>query len=286
MSIYSLNNFSQGVFILHSICLHLEKEKSMLKLFRNIRYDLLAKNKTGKYLNYAIGEITLVVIGILIALQLNAWRGEKKDRQIEQAILMNISKDLERDLQELRNVKDFKISQNEASLRLMEYLIDASIPVEDTAKFFNDLHLMIYFVIPSANRTSYDLATSTGYLNNITSDKLLTELSNYFTSISLEQHVTDTKRFINAFTESYLIGNYALFSKHVQALDGKGGKYALERYRNDSRPILQLDDIRNDLSLENYLNILSIRLTIGIKGLESEEEWVQSLIQNIESHLN
>jgi hypothetical protein len=50
----------------------------MIKFFRKIRYDLMEKNppagragKTGRYLKYAIGEIVLVVIGILIALQIN-----------------------------------------------------------------------------------------------------------------------------------------------------------------------------------------------------------------------
>jgi len=43
----------------------------MIKFFRNIRQNLIMENKTGKYLKYAIGEIVLVVIGILIALQLN-----------------------------------------------------------------------------------------------------------------------------------------------------------------------------------------------------------------------
>tara|TARA_R110002051_G_scaffold313163_1_gene388974 strand:- start:6431 stop:6565 length:135 start_codon:yes stop_codon:yes gene_type:complete len=43
----------------------------MIKFFRKIRYDLMGKNKTGKYFKYAIGEIVLVVIGILIALSIN-----------------------------------------------------------------------------------------------------------------------------------------------------------------------------------------------------------------------
>ncbi|MBK8633970.1 MAG: hypothetical protein IPN72_10580 [Saprospiraceae bacterium] len=45
----------------------------MIKLFRNIRQSLLAEGKTSKYLKYAIGEIILVVIGILIALSINTW---------------------------------------------------------------------------------------------------------------------------------------------------------------------------------------------------------------------
>jgi len=52
----------------------------MIKFFRKIRYDLMEKNKTGKYLKYAIGEIILVVIGILVALQINTWNEEKKER--------------------------------------------------------------------------------------------------------------------------------------------------------------------------------------------------------------
>lgn len=54
----------------------------MINIFRKIRYDLMGKNKTGKYLKYAIGEILLVVIGILIALSINTWNeNQKKDEQ-------------------------------------------------------------------------------------------------------------------------------------------------------------------------------------------------------------
>ena len=45
----------------------------MIKFFKKIRQNLLMENKTGKYLKYAIGEIVLVVIGILIALGINNW---------------------------------------------------------------------------------------------------------------------------------------------------------------------------------------------------------------------
>ena len=66
----------------------------MIKFFRKIRQNLLMENKTGKYLKYAIGEIVLVVIGILIALQINNWNENRKDNNEEIAILENLDKNL------------------------------------------------------------------------------------------------------------------------------------------------------------------------------------------------
>jgi len=62
----------------------------MIKFFRNIRKSLLMENKTSKYLKYAIGEIVLVVIGILIALQVNNWNQERKDLKEAELIKQNI----------------------------------------------------------------------------------------------------------------------------------------------------------------------------------------------------
>ena len=54
----------------------------MIKFFRKIRQNLLVENKTGKYLKYAIGEIVLVVIGILIALSINNWNDNRKNKNL------------------------------------------------------------------------------------------------------------------------------------------------------------------------------------------------------------
>jgi len=62
----------------------------MIKLFRNIRQNLILENKTSKYLKYAIGEIVLVVIGILIALQINNWNEGRKTKLKEVAVLSEI----------------------------------------------------------------------------------------------------------------------------------------------------------------------------------------------------
>jgi hypothetical protein len=67
----------------------------MIKFFRTIRKDLMEKNKTGKYLKYAIGEIVLVVIGILIALQINNWNENRKLDKEEVLVLNSLHEDLE-----------------------------------------------------------------------------------------------------------------------------------------------------------------------------------------------
>ena len=62
----------------------------MIKFFRKIRQNLLMENKFSKYLVYAIGEIILVVVGILIALQVNNWNEERKLNTLEIATLNEI----------------------------------------------------------------------------------------------------------------------------------------------------------------------------------------------------
>lgn len=62
----------------------------MFKFFRNIRKKLISEGKTGNYLKYAIGEIVLVVVGILIALQINNWSEQRKDGIKENQIVKTL----------------------------------------------------------------------------------------------------------------------------------------------------------------------------------------------------
>ena len=59
----------------------------MIKFFRKIRQNLLSEENTGNYLKYALGEIVLVVIGILMALQINNWNEQRKTDIKEQILL-------------------------------------------------------------------------------------------------------------------------------------------------------------------------------------------------------
>jgi len=62
----------------------------MLRFFSKIRYQLAAENRVAKYLRYAIGEIVLVVLGIVIALQINNWNADRKIRAEEQNLLKDL----------------------------------------------------------------------------------------------------------------------------------------------------------------------------------------------------
>jgi hypothetical protein len=76
----------------------------MLRFFRQIRHRLLVKNNIGRYLFYAIGEILLVVIGILIALQLDQWNEEAKEREKEAYYLNSIQASISLSQGELKRV--------------------------------------------------------------------------------------------------------------------------------------------------------------------------------------
>ena len=79
----------------------------MIKFFRKIRQKLLEQNRVSKYLLYAFGEIILVVIGILIALQINNWNEKKSNAEKINNVFEEIKKDLLNDIEEATLIADF-----------------------------------------------------------------------------------------------------------------------------------------------------------------------------------
>ncbi|NNC33281.1 MAG: hypothetical protein HKO09_00185 [Croceitalea sp.] len=78
----------------------------MIKFFRKIRQNLIVENKTGKYIKYAIGEIVLVVIGILIALQINNWNQNRLEQKREHQILKDLYVEFDANFNDLTRVKE------------------------------------------------------------------------------------------------------------------------------------------------------------------------------------
>lgn len=96
----------------------------MINLFRKARTSLFAGEKLGRYLKYAFGEVILVVIGILIAVQLNNWNENRKDRIEEERIINQLQEEFIINKQKLLDIN----AQNDAVLQALERILDA-IPI-------------------------------------------------------------------------------------------------------------------------------------------------------------
>jgi hypothetical protein len=93
----------------------------MIKFFRHIRQRLLSDGKTRKYFKYAIGEIILVVIGILIALSINNWNEQRKESVKEQAILKRLENEFGINKEQLLNKIKHRNDIIHNCTRLLEY---------------------------------------------------------------------------------------------------------------------------------------------------------------------
>ena len=94
----------------------------MIKFFRHIRKQLLGEGKTGKYLKYAIGEIILVMIGILLALQVNNWNLDRINKTKASNYLSEIRSNLITDTLQINEVLEFNIQKTQAILACIQEL--------------------------------------------------------------------------------------------------------------------------------------------------------------------
>ena len=103
----------------------------MIKFFRHIRKDLMEKNKTGKYFKYAIGEIVLVVIGILIALQINNWNENQKLKTKTQHYYAQLLDDLNNDIVSSQNtINEFSNHQKDYNKYTSSYDKEGLTPIK------------------------------------------------------------------------------------------------------------------------------------------------------------
>ena len=153
----------------------------MIKFFRKIRYDLMEKNKTGKYFKYAIGEIVLVVIGILIALQINNWNENRKNNIAEADYYCRILDDFELNKKLIDETSE--LITNKIKL-CKELLIDLNNIPNDRSKILNDFVVAVRQDVFVPSTITFDDLTSSGQLKLLTDIKLKNRLIEHSTFLN------------------------------------------------------------------------------------------------------
>ena len=170
----------------------------MIKFFRKKRQNLLMENKTARYLKYAIGEIVLVMIGILLALQVNDWNNNRLEISKEQLHLKNLQADFKTNLTECKRTYKLTSEAYEASVRLLEIIKDDSkINPAEIEELLDDILNKITSLDLISG--SIDEIINTGSLSIIRDPALRKQLSNW--SFYVADYVDDVEIY-----EDYLFG--------------------------------------------------------------------------------
>jgi hypothetical protein len=165
----------------------------MIKFFRKIRQKMLTENKFSKYLIYAIGEIILVVIGILIALSINNWNQNRINTDKQQDYLIGLKSDLEKQITSFNSSNqyyDFIIGQGVAILEDYSSVGKLS----DIDSINRKLSYMMYTSKYPEITTTFNELNSTGQLNLIKKKSLRSQVIKYYQNSASNQSSVDANK--------------------------------------------------------------------------------------------
>ena len=131
----------------------------MKSLFRSIRRKLLGEGKLLRYLTYAIGEIVLIIAGILIALKINDWNGELEDRRTETKILAEIQENLRHDLDLIQRIMTITEQYAEGCDTIRRLLQERP---EDSAEIISNVWKLRSSPHFDPNKSGYSLLLTNG----------------------------------------------------------------------------------------------------------------------------
>lgn len=185
----------------------------MIKFFRQIRQNLLSEGKTTKYLTYALGEIVLVVIGILIALQINNWNENRKVKKLEAQIYT----ELKSDLLQTRNDINEAISKHREIFKSSQQLItDIYDKKSNSQTMYEALTSSSaeFQIIPKTS--AFENLKNIG-LNTLSNDSLRIAITNLFQlnlkrlddELAMRQAEMNMSKLIQPFLFKYLIADYS-----------------------------------------------------------------------------
>jgi hypothetical protein len=264
----------------------------MIQFFKKIRQNLLSTGKTGQYLKYAFGEITLVVIGILIALQFNNWNEQRKNVNMEARYVKSLQEQLEIQVQ----VIDNQIKEENAYIESAEYIIDEVNQGEkgktkfDQTFYFNLTHLNKRTTFKIVDATYVDLI-STGKLDLFSEEDTKNKIIAYYQELERVEAIIHNNNIqivdhIFAPTAQRL-GFYQFDSKNSELISNHPSANILESFDPDlaaysSNLILEQE---NKLMLSN---LLKQRLVVGIfhDALMKELKSKSLILKEHLEHLN
>jgi hypothetical protein len=249
----------------------------MIKLFRNIRQQMLTKNKFSKYLLYALGEIILVVIGILIALQINNWNESQKQKQQEQIILKNILKDLEKDKIGLNKIIATRTSTANSAKIMVSYY--EGVKIEKLADYYFHWTNVLYWQFHHPRNITFEELVNSGKVSIISNPQikelLLDMNASYQELFEVRRHMYD----------DYSIYLYQPYSSIFDYGDGikvwEDPNTTITLSEAQVQVALKNTAIKNGFTLSHFNNLLlnefnskileQVETTIGLIRKEIEE---------------
>lgn len=257
----------------------------MIKFFRKTRQRLLVENRLSKYLIYGVGEILLVVIGILLAIQFNAWNNDRKDRTKEHWYLNNILDDLHYQNQTLDIIEEeYDAAISDAKSILKEYYAAGSFVEIDSLNFkLNGLLYAQFF--PNTDNTYQELISS-GQLSLIKNKNLSLEVIDFYLFSADNEHV-----FQNDIDNIFYPQIYPVLNSLVQVdlgdyVSDENDEYLLDQLPSTSKFILQqLQNIKTRLALENAIKLKILILSDQMTILKETQKGIKELNDLIASEL-
>jgi len=250
----------------------------MIKFFRKIRQKTLAENKLGKYLIYAVGEIILVVIGILIALQLNNYSDGLKQKKQELKTINNLILDFEFNLSEMeKNIKILKENRN-ASLETINHTGNKySDDFEINGLIERTVWIPQYF---PQNGFLLELVNS-GNLGIISNDLLRNRLSSWLPTL---ETLNDREQFALEFCKDlirYINANGNWLQADEMATDELivGTGFPKSGFENDNNKMLKSVEFEN--LIENQVANAVVLLGRQEKCLKLNKEIIELLTSEI-----
>lgn len=259
----------------------------MISLFRTLRQRLLAENRFSKYLLYAIGEILLVVIGILIALQVNNWNEERKERQVEIKFFRNLKNDLHADIERLDYMIDLATTKVKASQNVK--LLSDRDSVGSLYNFSDDMLDLIFVDEFKPNDNTYDEMKSSGNFSSIQNDSLKLKLMNlrktYVEIDGSQKHMRNDFDLFLADFEKYIDwGKYFdLRKSNIPKLDFVYDSLYIETHTSRMKAEVQ-ELFRNKIFLNNIF-LLEVNYAYHIDLLQNTKNQIEEIMDVLEQEL-